>query len=56
MTNEEIKNEIFKFEDKPNPIKGFPELHWKGKHPYDSTQYYPAQLKEVYGGGVFEGL
>ena len=38
----------FEFE-KRKPIKGFPELHWTGKRPYDSTQYYPAQLKESYG-------
>ncbi len=31
------------------PIKGFPELHWTGKRPFKSTQYYPAQLKESYG-------
>lgn len=30
-------------------IKGFPELHWTGKRPYKSTQYFPAQLKERYG-------
>ena len=30
-------------------IKGYPELHWTGKKPYTSTQYYPAQLKESYG-------
>ena len=30
-------------------IKGFPELRWTGKRPYNSTQYYPAQLKESYG-------
>lgn len=34
--------------DKPI-IKGFPELRWTGKRPYNSTQYYPAQLKETYG-------
>lgn len=34
--------------DKPI-IKGFPELRWTGKRPYNSTQYYPAQLKESYG-------
>ena len=33
-------------------IKGFPELHWRGKHPYRSTIYYPAQLKERYGEDV----
>lgn len=37
--------EDFKFE----PIKGYPMLHWKGKRPFQSTQYYPAQLKETYG-------
>lgn len=31
------------------PIKGFPMLNWRGKRPFTSTQYYPAQLKEVYG-------
>jgi hypothetical protein len=24
-------------------------LHWKGKRPFTSTQYYPAQLKENHG-------
>ncbi len=38
----------FEFEQR-KPIKGYPELHWTGKRPYTSTQYYPAQLKEVYG-------
>lgn len=38
----------FKFEQR-KPIKGYPELHWTGKRPYTSTQYYPAQLKESYG-------
>lgn len=31
------------------PIKGYPMLYWKGKRPFSSTQYYPAQLKETYG-------
>jgi DNA modification methylase len=31
------------------PIQGYPMLNWKGKRPFTSTQYYPAQLKEVYG-------
>lgn len=35
--------------DTRKPIKGYPELHWTGKRPYTSTQYYPAQLKETYG-------
>lgn len=38
----------FKFEQR-KPIKGYPELHWTGKRPYTSTQYYPAQLKESFG-------
>lgn len=37
--------EEYKFE----PIKGYPMLHWKGKRPFTSTQYYPAQQKEIYG-------
>jgi len=32
-----------------DPIKGHPYLHWRGKKPFKSTQYFPAQLKEVYG-------
>jgi len=31
------------------PIKGYPMLNWRGKRPFISTQYYPAQLKEVHG-------
>lgn len=37
--------EEYRFE----PIKGYPMLHWKGKRPFSSTQYYPAQLKETHG-------
>ena len=45
-----IKEEVEKYEfEKPNPIKGYPELYWRGKRPFTSTQYYPAQLKERYG-------
>ena len=44
----ETRVDTFKF-DKPNPIKGYPELHWHGKRLFRSTQYYPAQLKETYG-------
>lgn len=40
--------DMFEFEER-KPIKGFPELRWTGKRPYNSTQYYPAQLKEIYG-------
>lgn len=45
---EEHQAELFEFTQRP-VIKGFPELRWTGKHPYASTQYYPAQLKESYG-------
>ena len=38
----------FEFEPRPT-IRGFPELRWTGKRPYCSTEYYPAQLKEIYG-------
>ena len=38
----------FEFEQR-KPIKGYPELHWTGKRPYTSTQYYPSQLKESFG-------
>lgn len=31
------------------PVKGYPMLNWRGKRPFTSTQYYPAQLKEVHG-------
>jgi len=34
------------------PIKGYPMLNWKGKRPFISTQYYPAQLKERHGNEV----
>jgi adenine specific DNA methylase Mod len=34
------------------PIKGYPMLHWRGKRPFTSTQYYPAQLKETHGAEV----
>ncbi|MBR3288324.1 MAG: site-specific DNA-methyltransferase [Lachnospiraceae bacterium] len=46
MSNE--NNERYKLESGSEPIKGFPILHWKGKHAYTETQYYPAQLKEKY--------
>ncbi len=31
------------------PIQGYPMLSWKGKRPFQSTQYYPAQLREIHG-------
>ena len=45
MENEQL---TFEFAKRPT-IKGFPELRWTGKRPYDLTQYYPAQLRERYG-------
>jgi len=42
---EMINLDEYKFQ----PIKGFPMLNWRGKRPFTSTQYYPAQLKEIYG-------
>ena len=42
------KVEKYEFE----PIKGYPMLNWRGKRPFTSTQYYPAQLKEVHGDEV----
>lgn len=48
------KNGIYVFEELAKEkgqslIEGYPELWWKGKVPFRSTQYYPAQLKESYG-------
>ncbi|MBE2182427.1 MAG: site-specific DNA-methyltransferase [Anaerolineae bacterium] len=34
------------------PIKGYPMLHWRGKRPFTSTVYYPAQRRETYGEAV----
>ena len=45
-----MDNEQLTFELSKRPTaKGFPELRWTGKRPYDITQYYPAQLRERYG-------
>ena len=38
------------------PIKGYPMLQWKGKRPFRSTQFYPAQLKEQHGQPVNDWL
>ncbi|MEZ9655620.1 site-specific DNA-methyltransferase [Vibrio splendidus] len=45
MSNEQTNVEQYEFE----PIKGHPMLRWDGKRPFRSTQYFPAQLKEVFG-------
>ncbi len=31
------------------PIKGYPMLNWRGKRPFTTTQFFPAQLKEIHG-------
>jgi len=31
--------EDYQFSPNPNPIKGYPELHWQGKRPFTSTVY-----------------
>ena len=55
MTENDVKykagqEELFNVDEyKFQPIKGFPMLNWRGKRPFTSTQYYPAQLKEIYG-------
>jgi adenine-specific DNA-methyltransferase len=43
--NELLSVDKYEFE----PIKGYPMLNWRGKRPFTSTQYYPAQLKEIHG-------
>lgn len=48
LTEENHQEGVFKFE----PIKGYPMLNWKGKRPFTSTCYYPAQLKEQHGEAV----
>ena len=42
------EQEIINFDELP-VIKGHPTLHWTGKRPYRTSQYYPAQLRETYG-------
>jgi len=48
IPEKDTRVDTYKF-DTPKPIKGYPELHWHGKRPYTSTQYYPAQLRETHG-------
>lgn len=47
-TDEVETVEEFQFE----PIKGYPILNWRGKRPFRSTNFYPAQLKETHGDAV----
>ncbi|MGS0974137.1 DNA methyltransferase [Burkholderia glumae] len=46
-TPDDRETNVAKYEFEP--IKGYPMLNWRGKRPFTSTQYYPAQLKEVHG-------
>lgn len=48
--NETDSNGSFNFDSKP--IKGLATLQWRGKRPFTSTRYYPAQLKEQHGEAV----
>lgn len=41
----------FEFAKRPT-IKGFPELRWTGKRPFDYLHYFPAQLRERYGNEI----
>lgn len=52
LPEENPQEGVFKFE----PIKGYPMLNWKGKRPFTSTRYYPAQLKEQHGEAVNDWL
>ena len=46
-------HKTFTFQSLPDN-KDTPQLNWKGKHAFTSTQYYPAELKEFYGKNNFE--
>lgn len=48
---ENVEDMVFDL-PRPQPIRGFPELHWAGKRPFTSTHFFPAQLKERYGDPV----
>lgn len=50
-SQQQLNVESYEFE----PIKGYPMLNWKGKRPFTSTQYFPAQLKESYGKPGLDG-
>ena len=36
----------FEFDKRPT-IKGYPELRWTGKRPYESTQYWLSFVKDM---------
>ena len=35
-----------------SPIVGYPTINWRGKRPFTSATYYPAQLRETYGQNI----
>lgn len=47
--NEKNQEPFQQFDFDLEPVRGFPELRWSGKRPFSSTQFFPAQLKEVFG-------
>ena len=47
--NENNEVEILQEKNKWGVIKGYPELRWTGKRPFNEDCFYPAQLKESYG-------
>lgn len=49
LKTEQNIESVEKFEFEQEPMKGQPELKWRGKRPFNSTQFFPAQLKETYG-------
>lgn len=49
--NERLEN-VQEYQFDLPPIKGRPELRWRGKRPFTSTQYFPAQEKEQHGDEV----
>lgn len=51
MSDQEFNLEKQQLVDKIkfDPIRGEPRLNWKGKRPFESTQFYPAEEREVYG-------
>ena len=38
--------------NKPDPERGYPELWWKGKRPFNGIHFYPAQKHEEHGPAV----
>ncbi len=51
LGSEKVEDMTFEL-PRPQPIRGFPELHWAGKRPFTSTHNFPAQKKESYGDPV----